>query len=279
MKRTIAPIFRVATSLASTGLIAVAIIASPAWADTVTTIDLSTACGGSTCYNGSWSGELNGPAVQTGAESVTGNTGSGLTFSDPTGQYDEVGWDSLQTFTTNVLLGSNSSVESLMNMFFGNSTSGFTEATVTVTNSLGATQSYDLDSEDTIRDYNNDGFADLLSGSDPSNPGGTVTATSWWNTGDGASNSNGQPSQRLDAQTFVLPSSWAGSDLTSIEISVGYDGSFPVGDVALSALQVTNAGSLSPVPEPSTISFLIVGLLGIGLLAKRLRREPLGVPK
>jgi len=256
------------------GLVGVilAIAGLPLSADTITTIDLSTDCGG-TCYNGSWSGELNGAAVQAGAESGTGSTGSGLTFSDPTGQYDEVGWDTSQTFTTNILLNGNSSIESLMNMFFGNSTTDFTEATLVATNSLGQTETYDLDSEDTIRDYNNDGFADFLSGSNPSNPGGTVTAVSWWNTGDAASNSNDEPSQRLDAQTFALPSSWAGTDLTSVEIEVGYDGSFPVGDVALSALQVANGSGISPVPEPASVSLLMAALLGMGLVARGMRRR------
>jgi hypothetical protein len=251
--------------------LAIAFAAPHLRADTITTVDLSTACGGS-CYNGSWSSELNGPAIQTGAESGTGNTGSGLTFNDPTGQFDEVGWDTAQTFNVNVALTSNSAVDSLMNMFYGNATPGFTEATVTMTNSLGATETYDLDSQDTIRDYNDDGFANGQSGSNPPNAGGTVTAQAWWSTLDGGSNADGQPSQRLDAQTFVLPASWAGTNLTSIEVSVGYDGSFPVGDVAVSGFDVTNIGSsTSPVPEPSSISFLMVGLLGAALLFRRHR--------
>jgi hypothetical protein len=237
-------------------------------ADTVTNIDLTS------FYNGNWSTEINGAAIQAGAESVTGNTGSGLSFQDPTGAFAEMFWNgsgtspnSITISSLSIALGSSSAVNGLFNDFFGSTN---TEATVVFTNSNSDTASFNLVGGQTIRDYNNDGFVNTISGSnaDPA-VDGNVTAQNWWGTDTGGTNPGtpGSPSSRLDAQTFQLPSSWNGTNLTSIQIT---DTDVINADLILSALQVDVASSaVAGVPEPASIALVGGALLGLGAIRRR----------
>lgn len=238
-----------------------------AHADTITNIDLSS------LYNGDWSGEINGPAIQAGAESVTGNTGSGLSFQDSTGSYVEMFWNGSGNSPNSITIGSlaisltsSSSVNGLFNNFFGSTN---TEATVTMTNSLSQTAQYSLIGGQTIRDYNNDGFVNTLSGSnsDPATDG-DVTAQAWWTADSGGTNpsSPGSPSSRLDAQSFSLPSSWDGTSLTSIEI---VDSDVINADLILSALQVDAGTPATAVPEPASLALFASALIGFGAIRRR----------
>jgi hypothetical protein len=224
----------------------------PGRADTVTNVSLNN------YYNGNWSTEINGS--QIAAAPTDGNTHTGLTFADYNGQSFLLGPGGVQTIAIGgVSLNNDPVVNALLNNYYGAAT---TEAVVTFTNSLDETSQYSLIGGQTIRDYNNDGYQNTLQGYN-STPGlGDVTAQEWWN--------NGSYGQRLDAQTFVLPSSWNGTKLTSVQIN---DPGSSGGDDVLSALQVDDVSpSPSTVPEPSTLLMLGTGSVA---LAGALRRRVL----
>lgn len=233
-------------------------------ADTVTNINLTN------YFNGNWSSEINGSAIEAGAESVTGTTGSGLSFSDPTGSYVAIaGYDPPLSITgLSIALNSHAVVNSLLNNFFGDST-GSVEGTLVFTNSLNQTATFSVEAGNTIRDYNNDGFQNGLNGTNSNPADGVVTALDWWNTGDAATTGNGEPTTRLDAQTFALPASWDGTDLTSVTLT---DPLGNVGQDVLTAIQVDDL--TAAVPEPSSLSLMLLGagLSGLGFFAKRRRR-------
>ncbi len=237
--------------------LALALSAQEARAGTVTDINISPLLG-------DWTGENNGAAIA--AAPTNGNTGTGITFADWSGHYglDEGGITTISTGS--VALNNDASVNALMNSFFGGA-AGSTEATITFQNSNGDQATYSLIAGQTIRDYYNGIYNNALQGYNSASGLGSVTAQPWWTTGDAANNGNGEPSERLDVQTFVLPSSWAGTDLTSMTINN------PAGsgnDIAYSALQVVDGGA--SVPEPMSLALLGSALGGLALV-RRARRE------
>ena len=246
---------RMMTVIAAVGL---SWIAAPlAHAGTVTDLNIST------YTNGGWSSQTNG--TQITAATTGGNAGSGLTFADWAGKYFEVGPDSggsaspqTITFGSPVALNSNAVVDTLINSFYG--VNNQVDATITFANNNNATAQFSLVGGQTIRDYNQNTFDNVnsLSGSNSGSGYGQVTAQNWWN--------NGSTGQRLDAQTFVLPSSWNGTSLVSMTISNPWP-NLQKNDVVLSAVQVNN--QTPSVPEPMSLALLLVGMGGSAAAARR----------
>jgi hypothetical protein len=243
------------------GLVCLAVCALPDTSRaTITNVDLTS------FYNDNWGPEINGSQIE--AAPVAGNTGTGLTFSGYNGSFVGVGYEipddptsvTIGLSSLNLVATANTQVNTLMNLLYGQV--GQVDATVAFTDSHGDTATYNLVGTDTIRDYNNNlnvDFSNALSGSDPG-----VTARNWWNSCPTPTACNPNTNyQRLDAQTFTLPSSWAGYQLTSMIVTDPYNAS-GTNDVALSALQVNPIPS---VPEPSTWLLLLTG--GFGLFAAR----------
>jgi hypothetical protein len=233
-------------------------------AGSITNVNISSYASNYCCWN---------PPESTALEAGVSNTGSGLTFTDSSADYVAVGfvpqfsgyYSGSVTIATGdaTVLSSDVDVNALINLLNGGTGD---QVTIIFTNSLSQTATFTLVDGATVRDYHNqNNGGDTLTGS-----GTGVMAVNWWN--DGVTDNNGdgsvEPDLRLDAQTFLLPSSWAGTTLTSMEIQYAGNNS---SDAVLSGFQIDDLGGVASTPEPSTLALAAVSLLTLGALARRRR--------
>ncbi len=129
----------------------------------------------------------------------------------------------------------------LMDSVWG--TSGTTVGQIVVTGTLGETATLTLTEGVNVRDCNNDGWDNTVS--DP-----TVVSTYFAN---GAPTPSANAQVRLDRQELLLPSTFAGDTIASIDFEGTAQG-FGYGDAFLAGM------TLGPVPEPSTWALLAAGV-------------------
>ncbi len=245
-------------------------LAAPASADTITAIELSAYYGGANgTLNGDWSNEIGGASIITAPTS--GNQNTGITFTDWSGHYVAVPSASMNDGSnaltidnfSPITLTAGATVQSLWNEGWGltpNSADNNAAVLITFTNSAGDSATYGLQSGQTLRDYNNGTFYNTLPGSNTTTALGDVTAQNWWaNTG----------GQRLDEQSFVLPSSWAGTSLTGFTIDVVGTGDGPSNDGVAMLSAVNVADPPASVPEPASLTLLAAGVIGLGAARRR----------
>jgi hypothetical protein len=221
-------------TIASLGIFA----ASPVSA---TTVDLSTIVNAdlTTYFNGSVYPQNGGPITIGGipfnlSTLASGHTGVAQVFANPS--------DGPQSFTIPVNLSGVGTAYTIVNSAFG--TAGDTAGEITFNGLGGQSYTYVYTEGDNVRDHATTSFNIVAP---------NVFATRNFGNGD-----------RLDVQQIVLPSSLSSDTITSIVFS--YVGNTVPGDgeAFLAAISTTSA-----VPEPSTWAMMIIGFLGLGLMAYR----------
>jgi len=158
------------------------------------------------------------------------------------------------SFTFSVPAGTHASaLYCLANTAWGEA--GVNEGSITVTGNGGETATLTLTEGFNIRDENNASWCNTLT--DP-----TVVPTYFQN---GAPTTNGYIQSRLDRQKLILPATFSGDTIASITFQ-GNAQANPNGTAFLAGLTLSN------VPEPTSLSLLVLGAVGLlGVL--RLRRR------
>lgn len=230
--------------------------ASPAQADIVN-VDLSGVA------NGSWCDVGGGPLVNCSIMPSGMQTFNGQSFDIAGANGGNNAWFASVAAnngpgTVSVVVPVNvanvTSVYTLLNTMWGQS--GASYDTVTFAGSAGASYSITLTGDNAIRDYNQYIWTNSISAS-------ANSVTAWNNYGSGGG-------QRLDQQTFVLPSDFGNQTLQTITLTDTGNDDFS--RIFLAGLTVNTAGDSDPpssVPEPITVLLAAGGLIGLGLLGRR----------
>lgn len=233
------------SSILTSGAILCA-FATAGMADSVA-VDLSTYANGSWCNVGG--GAMYGcAALPTGQQTYNGQTFNIANGASGNAWFSSVqanGGSAPQTLTINVNIMNATSVNTLMNTFWGQS--GMALDTIEFIGSMG-TETQTLTGNNTLRDYNNWVWTNSIN---------APTTVAWTDT-----------TQRLDEQTFSL-GQYAGEDLTQIVITDSGNQNFS--RAFLAALTVDTDPDPATIPEPGYLALVGGTLLGAGVLFRRKR--------
>jgi hypothetical protein len=179
------------------------------------------------------------------AGATSGNQSTGITFGDWADKNDKITTTNTVINFTPTLLGANPEVYTLIQEVDGGT---YGNPTITFTNSLGQTDAFTLVDTKTLRGV-------YLPGGGLSGSANGVTAESWLQTG----------GNYLDEQTFTLPTSWAGTSLDSMKVTLN-----GITGVYLSGVDTEESGPPpSSVPEPASLAMLAIGCLGFAAVRRR----------
>jgi hypothetical protein len=260
-------------SLAAALALAILIFAGMAQADSFTYVSLPMA------NNNIQTGLIN--TVPTGTFTADNSlatpfnlAGNGLTNCGPGANaacnfYDGFGFAGAgNSITLNVSVADATNVFTLMNAYDPPATQ---LATVEFLGTGGTSITFSLIGGNNIRDFYQGAFTNSLTNTVPGvNAENAFTcnkpSTCLGSGGTGNVNTGLGGTYVLDEQDFNLGSTFAGQTLTQIIITDTHDGSDPI----ILGATVEAASSTTPTPEPTTISLLAFGLLGIGI--KRFRK-------
>ncbi len=193
--------------------------------------------------------ELNSTAGTTGVIQTPSSAG-GFPPVSSSGPYD---------YTFSVPGGTHANaLYSLANTAFGSA--GVVEGSLVVTGTGGETATLTLTEGGNIRDHNNDGFVNTLSDS-------TVVPTYFLS---GAPTTSGSIQTRLDRQELILPSTFNGDTIASIEFVGTANGGD--GEAFLAALTLGDV-STSTVPDGALPFQLTAGMFLAILVAAGIRRN------
>jgi hypothetical protein len=153
------------------------------------------------------------------------------------------------SFTVNTSVFGATTVYTLMNSAFG--TAGKNIASIEFVGTGGADATFDVIEGLNIRDHFNDGFNNSATNIVPNEYGGGA--------------------DRLDRQTFLLPSLFATETLQQIIFSIGPDGDVPGNGEAFLAAVTVSDQRRTVTPEPSTFVMLATGLIAGCVFCRRRR--------
>ncbi|MBV9511119.1 MAG: PEP-CTERM sorting domain-containing protein [Caulobacteraceae bacterium] len=173
------------------------------------------------------------------------------------------------TFDTDIVDAT--SAGTLLNSIWGqDGQTGNSYLSITFNATGGVSETFNLFGDSDLRDYADNVYTDFLNNGVGGSPWATGAVAV--NGVDGyGSTDNGQPTDRMDEQSYLLSPDFIGQTLTSVVMTdIGGD-NFQAG--ALSALTIeSGVPTVSGAPEPSVWALIIAGVGGVGLMLRRAKR-------